>query len=543
MSPQLRMLLWKEWRERRTQFLVCLLWMAGGTACIVAFEWSREFRAPVDGFYNVAIMLAMFMPIFVAMRTSLGETTDRTRSFTSALPVSAHRRGWIRLAGGAAVLAAPILLAAILLSLYLALGWVEESPPQLARSALDVPLPNPGTENVLPQIAFLWARALVVILGATSLHVLLSLLGTAVRTEASAGFVGAVVAFLWFVGNVSVAFSAIAQPGEPRWIHAIAPLGILRTLDYGRERGWYGGDLWAYSGVLAPLLGNAIVQLAIAAWFVRRYSRRLPGRAAEAVRGVLPHVWRPWSFALPGRSIALMWLTLRQSVPMCLPGLLIACLATSLWSSGAAPWDGQFSLRFADSLPSNMWTVGFLWAVVVGAGMFSAEVDWRVGEFWRTRPIPFWGLFAAKFFVGLLAVLLVLDGTAVALSWNSPNWGTFSSMNWPYIACIAPQHAVMFAIAVAWTCVLRRPVLGGMAALVSFAMIVVAIQSSDATRHLHPNDVYVQLGNASARAGGEIDFTAHGYPVVAAAMGVVFLASILVGGLALQRYDPRRQSG
>ena len=46
--------------------------------------------------------LRLFVPIFLAMRTSLGETTDRTRSFSDGLPISARSRGWIRLAGGRA---------------------------------------------------------------------------------------------------------------------------------------------------------------------------------------------------------------------------------------------------------------------------------------------------------------------------------------------------------------------------------------------------------------------------------------------------------
>jgi hypothetical protein len=180
---------------------------------------------------------------------------------------------------------------------------------------------------------------------------------------------------------------------------------------------------------------------------------------------------------------------------------------------------------------------------VVGAGAFSAEIDWRVGEFWRTQPIPFWRFFAAKFFVGLLAVLLVLDATTIAVSWNSAMRGSYESMNWPYITCIVPLHSVMFAVAVACTCALRRPVLGGMAAIGSFVFLEIVIEWSETTRHLDPVQVYNNLLSGSRSLGQPIDFAAHGYPVVAAAMGVVFLASIVVGGLALQRYDPRRQSG
>jgi hypothetical protein len=101
----------------------------------------------------------------------------------------------------------------------------------------------------------------------------------------------------------------------------------------------------------------------------------------------------------------------------------------------------------------------------------------------------------------------------------------------------------MFAIAVAWTCVLRRAVLGGMAAIATFALTNVALEWSDATRDFDPIEVYNHLGFAARTAGGSVDFAAHGYPVTAAAMGLALVASILVGLLALRRYDPRRQAG
>lgn len=539
MGSQLSMLLWKEWRERRSQFLVCLLWMVGGVVYNIVYEWFGEFRAPVAGFYGTGLLFGLFMPIFVAMRTSLGETTDRTRAFTSALPISGRRRGWIRLAGGAAVLIVPILSAAAIVSLCLALGWIEQASPRPPSGPYYVSLPDRERLSAQAAVALVWQVAAVAVCSATGLYVLLSLLGSELRAEAHAGFAGAAVAILWFLGGfLEVVLEENGLPGA----NAIVPQGTIVCYSYGNERGQY-GDLMISSAILGPLLVNAILQLALAMWFVRRYSRRLPSRASEAVRKTPPRVWRPWSVALPTRSIALIWLTLRQSVPMCLPGLLIACLMTPMEMGDVFGQCGGVLERFADSLPSSMWVIGLLWSVVVGAGLFSAEIDWRVGEFWRTRPIPFWRFFSAKFFVGLLAVLLVLDATTIAVSWNSPNWGDYHSMNWPYIACIVPLHAVMFAMAAAWTCVLRRPAVGGMVAIVCFAMLQFAMDWSQAARCLDPIEVYNHLASRTPSATEPIDFTAHGYPLLAAAMGAVLLGSIVVGGLALRRYDPRRQSG
>ena len=110
------------------QFLICMIWMVCGTLYCIAYEWSREFRGARSQFRGTAMLFGLFMPIFLAMRTSLGETTDRTRSFSDALPISSCRRGWIRLAGGAGVLIVPILAGAILLSLCLGFGCDSAMP-------------------------------------------------------------------------------------------------------------------------------------------------------------------------------------------------------------------------------------------------------------------------------------------------------------------------------------------------------------------------------------------------------------------------------
>ena len=63
---------------------------------------------------------------------------------------------------------------------------------------------------------------------------------------------------------------------------------------------------------------------------------------------------------------------------------------------------------------------------------------------------------------------------------------------------------------------------------------------SPATRNLGPIEVYNNLnGVGEAGAAQPLDFTAHGYPLVATVMGLVILASILLGSRALGAYQPR----
>jgi hypothetical protein len=541
MPAQIRELLRKEWHERRMQFLICMLWMVCGTLYCIAYEWSREFRASVASFYSTAMSFGMLMPIFLAMRTALGETTDRTRSFSDALPISSRRRAWIRLAGGAGVLIVPILTAAVLLSLCLACGWLRQSPTRPPDGPGYTSLSQRVSLSATSAVGLVWQVTAVVLWATTTLYVLLSLIGTTLRKEAHAGFVGTVVVFLWFLGEcLGPALEEFHLPGSQLFLRAMVPPAMIIDYGYGETRGSY-GDLAISDVVFAPLLVNTLLQFALAMWFVRRYSRKPSGRPATQISKAPRTTWRPWSLPLPTRSVALIWLTLRQSVPMCIPGLLLACLMTFFQMRGPGLREHEeFFRRYTDSMSSSMWAIGLMWAVVVGAGVFSAEIDSRIGEFWRTWPVAFWRLFAIKFFIGLLAVLLVLDGTTIAASWNSPNWGDYYAMNWPYIACFVPLHATMFAVAVAWACLLRRPVLGGMAAAGSFTMMSLGLEWWDATRQFEPIEVYNNLARETPTPHGPIDFTAHGYPILVAAMGLILLACIVIAGLALRRYDPRR---
>ncbi|MEN6493759.1 MAG: hypothetical protein ABFD16_05655, partial [Thermoguttaceae bacterium] len=450
--------------------------MIGGTIYTIAYERSHGYRAPVASFDSTALLFGLFVPIFLAMRTSLGETTDRTRSFGSTLPVSPSQRSWIRLAGGAGVLVAPILLGALLLSLCLALGWLEQAS---AWSLACGPFPHarlPERASLTPfaAVGLLWQVTIITAWSATSLYILLSLFGTTLRAEAHAGYVGAFVAFLWFLSDcLPMSLDEAGLPELATWSHAIVPQGMSILATYGAESGGKYNDLLIANVVFGPLLLNTVIQLLLAAWFVRRNSRRLSGRLAKKSKRASPVSWIPWSLPLPTRSLALVWLTVRQAVPMCLPGLLLACLMTPLQMGLGDGRQVELFQTFTDTLPESMWVIGLLWATVVGAGIFSAEIDPRIGESWRAWPVPFWRMFAIKFLVGVLVVLLVLDGTTIAASWNSPNWGGYYRMNWSYIACFLPLHAVMFAVAVGWTCLFRRPVLGGLATFISVVLTTI----------------------------------------------------------------------
>ncbi|MEO7402058.1 MAG: hypothetical protein ABIU95_00145, partial [Burkholderiales bacterium] len=515
----------------------CFLWMIGGTVYSIVYELTHRFRTPVANFHEIASLFALFAPIFIAMRTALGETTDHTKSFADGLPISAHKRGWLRLLSGAAVLVLPIVLGAVLLSGFLAFGWMEQAPLRPLNFGLVgmVKVPQRHSIDALASIAMLWKVTAIVACSTCSLYAWLALLGTALHAESHAGFAGAAFAACWFIaGAERPVLEEVAT-----LVSVVAPQSMVINCSYQEANGSY-GDLWLSQFVFWPLVVNCLVQLGVSAWFVSRYSRSLPRCAAGDLGQKAMHSWRRWALPLPTRTLALTWLTLRQSLPMCVPGLVLAFLISLYRSPTGGPYWGLV-LRAADELPGSMWVVGLLWATVVGAGIFASEFDHRISEFWRTWPTSSWRFFAVKFLIGMATTLAVLDGSTIAATWTSP-WGYSERMSWPYIACIVPLHATMYSIAVAWACVLRRAVLGGMAAIVTFAIVLAALAWSSATRDLSPIEVYNRLNNygmGPLETHGPLDFSAHGFPIVATAMGLIIVACVLIGRRALGRYRPR----
>jgi hypothetical protein len=483
------------------------------------------------------------MPIFLAMRTSLGEVTDRTQSFSDGLPVSPRARGWIRLAGGAAVLIVPILVGGVLLTAGLATGIIEQAPRRTHDVGAYVSLEHRPTLSASAAVELLWIVAAGAACSASMLYLLLSLLGTVLRVESHLGFAGAPVATFWVLSTgVGVSLRKMGLLGAADWLGAALPESMIVNYSYtGVEGGGY-GDLLVSTAVAAPLLVNTVFQIGLAAIFVRRYGRRLTRGAASQQIDRAHQTRRRWAIRLPNRAAALAWLTVRQAAPMCLAGLLVAAVmalmefkAVSVFPIEPLVWS------FIDALPSNMWFIGVLWAVVVGAGTFATEMDWRIGEFWRTLPISAGSLFAVKFIVGLFTVLMMLDASIVAAAWNSRSWGSYHAMNWPYIACFIPLHATMFAMTVALTCTLRRPVVGAMLAIGALMLVNLTLDWFNAD-DFDPIQVYNHFHHrAPSGTQGSLDFTAHNYPLVAAAMGLILLLSAVLGWLALRRYDPRRQ--
>ncbi len=126
-----------------------------------------------------------------------------------------------------------------------------------------------------------------------------------------------------------------------------------------------------------------------------------------------------------------------------------------------------------------------------------------------------------KFLVGLFAVLLVMDGSTILVSWNAPiRTGMMTEgMSYAYVARMPMIHSLMYSLAVLGTCLFRQPLMGGVCAILYYAIATMAITAFPGTMKLEPGNTYNDLH--SSERSGIIDFTKHGYPIVYSALAVL----------------------
>ena len=128
--------------------------------------------------------------VLLAMQAAHGERTAGTHSFSESLPVSMRRWAALRLGGAVAALVIPILVAAVLISIAVAFGIVEQAMPNGSEPFLE-------RASAPPSIALqqLWIVAAVAAFGGAELLLVISAVGCRLRNQAQVGFLGAVAAF------------------------------------------------------------------------------------------------------------------------------------------------------------------------------------------------------------------------------------------------------------------------------------------------------------------------------------------------------------
>jgi hypothetical protein len=527
MPSYIRSLAWKEWKERRGSLTLATAWVLGGTIYAIVDEVALQIRAPVGTFEGTCVLYGLFAPIFLAMRTALGEQTHGTRAFTSALPATRRQIAGARLSGAIVTLVAPIVLGATILSIALWAGVIEQAQPRSEDAWNGVELVRRPSLSGIEAAGFTWRVAAISAAADTELLLILAVIGAKRRSEAEVGLIGAVASFAWLATiNIRRPFRDTEYRQLVNWLGAVLPESLVVPNSYSTAQGSY-QDLEFAGRLWGPLALNVLVLVALGTWLVRRYGA-LPLSASRRFFWI---DWRPPSFfsrlplRWPGRAAALAWLDLRQSLPVAFAGLALAMLITvldvGLFPASRDPSESVSTIA-RHRLPGTMMVIAFLWSAVVAAAVFGSELQAGLANFWRSRPIGVFSWFWIKFAVGLLAVVGVLDGIPTALAWNSPYRRYPDHTNTAYLLCMPLFHAMIYSLAVFAMCRLRRPVLAVMCASVPYLMIAILQTDFRATSTFDPASVYDGLSSSEVTYA---NLSAHHYPLVYGTVALILVVA------------------
>ena len=529
---------WKQWHENKRYLAAFLAWMILGTVYAIAYQMSHKFRAPVGQFSSVASLYATCAAVFLAMRTARGEFSDETHSFTVAMPVSLRRIATVRILGAAATMIFPILAAAALMSVALSGGFIEQAIPRVFGS--NVSLPDRPTATLAIALGQLWSVTAIAAFAGLELLLLLSVAGCWLRNQSQIGLMGAVTAFGSLLASGLFWTSQHRNPAAQLIYGACFPQSLVIQWGYGSQSGDYVDHEiaryhWVALALAVPLL-VLIGRLFVSRYGLFRAERFSPEPGRLGVK--TPSVWLRIPLRKPGKFTALIWSELSQSLPLAVSGLLLVFLMTiaDVFMDGN-PGGHSLGAVVLMNMPHSTWAVAMLWAVVVGSSLYSSELGPALGSFWRSRPISPGSWFWSKFAIGLLAVLTVLDGVTILLSWTSPRDSMTTGMSWAYVGCMPIEHSFLYALAVLGTCWLRKPVIGGFLALAGFVILIVVIGAFPAASPFDPINVYNNLLHAERT--GHMDFTHYGYPWVYGSLALMILTIALFSSWLAKPLQPR----
>jgi hypothetical protein len=434
-------IVWKEWLGLRWKLAALIAIPVGCQLCLLVVDPTLLPTSHATLF----VAFGAVAPIFLAMHAAAEDNSAGTLEFVRGLPVPLFQFGLIRILATLVVLLVPVVAASLVASFTV---WIMQS------IAAWLPF-GPGfaaiAQNSGPVPEVLVATAATMAVSA-SLYLWTTALAMNQPSELRAGMIGVATAVVWAAWTLFTIAQWDNGPGNWTWLYGITALGPFAGLvmfDPGLS----------FAGRIAMGLGNVAGMCTLLVIAARRYGileRRGP-------RSLL-------QFSSPHR--ALWWMQLRQTWPLGAAGLatVLGLSMVRLALSSGDPHHDDF-VRYDAILYEWSIGVGALWAIVVAAPLFTAELEPKLAAFWRSRPIDPADWFRIKYLTGALTLLIFIDLPAAWL--GQPLDTPKAESVVAYLACVPALHLAFYSLAVLIACLIRNAIYAGILTMGAAPFIIV----------------------------------------------------------------------
>lgn len=521
-------LIWKAWREQRQGFAAMTVIYIVGAWLFTPYPMYAPSHNIVELVLGMTMLYSIIASIAFAMGTACGERETGSLWYTVSLPVSTRRYAAIRLLMGLTMLLLPIGILAIYALIILSIHWSPVAIDPIRQKT------EPLSE-VQMRLAVVTAIGM---LGTSAFYLPLCLIGCWLRTKTKVLMMGAVLTLGLLVSLASMGSLGTGMRGG-----LFAPIVVVFPQSMAQY--FFFGILWPTSPyVLLWLAATLAWQVTLAGLFINYYGRE-PEPMSElrsrwwllSVPPLLSKVGVPFR----GPRSAMLWLELRQAGPLVLFGMILVLMLAASFALVAftnSPAEGWLaSLR--RFLPNAILIFALVWAAAIGTSLFVADFNRRLGAFWRSRPISPNGWFWCKYIVGLTAMLIVMDGTVLAMGWSlaSDLSGRPTERQWAPFACYPLLHALIYTLAVVGVCGTRRATGGIIGGLIFWGCLLwINLLPS-----LYPySPLYIVEILIDAERQGQLDLTQHHYPLV---YGIIALAIVVLAFAASRLAAPLEPTG
>jgi len=468
--------------------------------------------------------------LFVGMGLAAGERSAGTFDFTRALPVASWKVAAAKLLMASITVVAPVAAIVLLDEVWLALA-------RLAGRLVDTGFGHVtgfGYVGALRPLASTGLAGLAAAGLAVSILLWSAVAGARQPNELRAGIAAVGVLAIWALATYLLAVfgSAIGWGKGIKAVflavYCIGPAG-LTALAVPHLRFHY---------VLAVIALQLVALVGLCVWFSYRYAHAGTDIARPPAKMATRHRARSTGLGPPrrGQLTALGWKQWRESLPICIGGLLLVSAVAVVGGIDAptqvrSPWTAIL-IGVMEDIPAAAVFFGVVVALLVGIGTFVTELQPDLLTFWRSRPISPTLWFWTKYVTGAMAILLFLDGPVVVVACLAASgWiGVFSHPSLPlylgYLGCAPLLHLLAFSGAVCLACVVREAVYAG---ILTVGLLLVAILAPELVPSLHWLGIRHVMDQLSAMpAGMGLVELAHAYlPILAAMLGLSAASTLL----------------